>query len=77
MQPAIWFWLIYVVALVFGGWLIWPGQDRRVFGSYGVMFILIGILGWGIFGSPIQGGGGYHRVGLMGDGYSIDYLAGR
>jgi hypothetical protein len=54
MGANIWFWLIYVMSLVFGGWLIWPGQDRRLMGSWGILFILIGILGWGLFGSPIK-----------------------
>jgi len=81
MGANIWFWLIYVICLVFGGWMMYPNQDRRVFGSWGILFILIGILGWGLFGSPIQGGGGRvgsshfgaNPVGLMADG-SISYL---
>jgi hypothetical protein len=66
MGANIWFWLIYVLSLVFGGWLIWPQQagDRRLFGSWGILFILIGILGWAEFGSPIQGGGTRTRIGL-------------
>jgi hypothetical protein len=54
MSAAIWFWIIYVISLVFGGWMIWPAPDRRIFGSWGILFILIGILGWGVFGPPIR-----------------------
>jgi hypothetical protein len=51
------FWIIYVVCLVL--WLV--ADFGGVFGGYGrfagggvVDFILIGLLGWGIFGAPIQ-----------------------
>jgi hypothetical protein len=54
MSAGIWFWLLYVICVVFGGWLIWPAQDRRMFGSYGVIMILIGLLGWAVFGSPLK-----------------------
>lgn len=54
MGANIWFWLIYIISLVFGGWLMWPNEDRRIFGSWGVLFLLIGILGWTVYGSPIK-----------------------
>ena len=54
MGANIWFWLIYVITALFGGYLLWPNADRRITGSWGILFILIGILGWALFGSPIK-----------------------
>jgi cbb3-type cytochrome oxidase subunit 3 len=55
MTAAIWFWLFYVFTLFFAGWWWWPlqpaGQDRY---PYVPIMILIGLLGWGVFGSPIK-----------------------
>ncbi len=57
MSAGIWFWLIFVLCFVFHGlgeagtiesgpkW----GWPRSI-----VLFVLIGLLGWGIFGSPLK-----------------------
>jgi hypothetical protein len=54
MSAGIWFWLIFVLCLLgafAGPWLVpgWP-----VWGSALVVFILLGLLGWKVFGPPIQ-----------------------
>lgn len=61
MGANIWFWLIYVIVLVFGIWGLGPWFQNgtstnpyRPFGSWLVLFILIGLLGWHDFGSPIR-----------------------
>lgn len=57
MGVNIWFWLIYVLCVVFGTWLDWPAADRPGFRPVGrsfVVFILLGLLGFRVFGSPIQ-----------------------
>jgi hypothetical protein len=58
MGANIWFWLIYVIVLVFGVWGVgpWTAEPNpyRTFGSWIVLFILIGLLGWHDFGSPIR-----------------------
>ena len=58
MGANIWFWLIYVITLVFGvcGMNPWrpAGAVWAPFGSWFVLFILVGILGIGVFGSPIR-----------------------
>ena len=58
MGANIWFWLIYVVIGIFGMWGIgpWQPQTNRYapFGSWLVLFILVGILGLHEFGSPIR-----------------------
>ena len=58
MGANIWFWLIYVLVGVFGVWGIGPWRTStgpyETFGSWFVLFILVGILGLHAFGSPIR-----------------------
>jgi hypothetical protein len=57
MGANIWFWLIYVLTLIFGIWGAnpWrPANPYGMFGSWLILFILIGILGLHAFGSPIR-----------------------
>ena len=55
MSAGIWFWLIYVICVVFGMWSEWPSDNNyRPLGGRFVVFILLGLLGWGIFGSPLK-----------------------
>lgn len=57
MDAGIWFWLIYVLtALGFIG-STRTGESWRgvwVAGGSIVIFVLLGLLGWGVFGSPIK-----------------------
>jgi hypothetical protein len=52
-----WFWGIYVIALLFGSWSYYEaGQPwYRKAGAYWALWILLGILGYGVFGSAIKG----------------------
>ena len=52
MTAAIWFWLFYVGSLVFTGYWWWPLTSER--GPSFIMYVLIGLLGWGVFGAPIR-----------------------
>ncbi len=56
MTAGIWFWIIYVCSLLIGGGWYWRNQTTlAAFGPYSLLFyILIGLLGWGIFGAPIR-----------------------
>jgi hypothetical protein len=59
MGANIWFWLIYVIFGVFGLLGIGPWYRDRVgpwgpFGGWLVLFILIGLLGLHVFGSPVR-----------------------
>ena len=57
MGANIWFWLIYVIVGVFGifGISPWgPSPSWGPFGSWLILFILVGILGLHDFGSPIR-----------------------
>lgn len=59
MSAGIWFWLIFVLCFLFGTFAYWPvnATDRaawRPLGGNLVVFILLGLLGWRLFGPPIQ-----------------------
>lgn len=47
------FWLLMILALVFGIWRGWG--DRFVMGGSLLLWILLFLLGWGTFGFPIHG----------------------
>ncbi len=46
------FWIVYLIALIIVLWLGWPWGvgNAWVF----VLFVLIGLLGWGVYGKPVQ-----------------------
>lgn len=56
MPAGIWFWIVYVILILFCGVLYWPFPEpmRRHAGVSFVILVLIGLLGWGIFGPPIR-----------------------
>lgn len=55
MAAGIWFWIIYVIVGLFGfGYGTYSGQDRRYLGGGFLLFLLVGLLGWGVFGPPIR-----------------------
>lgn len=57
MPASNWFWIIYVMIFVFGGFFgyrdpavkpyFWPGF---------IVFVLLGLIGFAVFGSPVTGG---------------------
>jgi len=60
MGANIWFWILFVITLIFGIFVQSPWRQGGTvypwapFGSWLILFILIGILGIGVFGSPIR-----------------------
>ena len=63
MPAGIWFWIIYVICVIFGFWAWWPAAPApnqagwvgfRPLGGLLVIFILIGLLGWQVFGPPLK-----------------------
>lgn len=57
MGANIWFWLIYIIVGVFGGYSMNPWRASSpwgFFGGYLVCIVLIGLLGFHVFGSPIR-----------------------
>jgi hypothetical protein len=50
------FWVLYLVAVVFGLWSNWPAAGNvRPFGASLLVFVLIGLLGYAQFGAAIKG----------------------
>jgi hypothetical protein len=59
MAASVWFWLLYVLCLLLGLFLGWPADpaDRAAWRPVGVtvvMFVLLGLLGWAVFGAPLK-----------------------
>ena len=55
MTAAIWFWILYVISIVFSGGWYWRNAAAQPFGPFAlVLMILIGLLGWGVFGALIR-----------------------
>ena len=57
MSVGVWFWVIYVLSLFFGGWIYYqpaPAPWYRAFGGYFVLWLLVGLLGYHAFGPPIR-----------------------
>jgi hypothetical protein len=59
MQKSLLFWILMLLWLVVGMWGFWPASGAVVhYGTVGwglVLFVLIGLLGWKVFGAPLQG----------------------
>ena len=53
MTLAVAYWVIMLVWLVFGVWSSWP-LKAAISGNL-VLFVLLVIVGWKVFGPPIQG----------------------
>ena len=54
MSAGNWFWVLYVIVALFGGYSLYGMGDRRYFGGGIVVFVLIGLLGWSQFGPPLR-----------------------
>ena len=60
MQKGLLFWVLMLVWLIFGLWSNWQASGGTALG-YGLLggnillFLLLGVLGWKVFGFPIQG----------------------
>ena len=55
MSLAIAYWVIMLLWLVLGVWSHWPVHSPMVVGSNLVLFALLAIIGWKVFGPPIHG----------------------
>lgn len=50
------FWILYIVGLVFYGWVGYSrAESRWVIGGGLFWWVLIFLLGWKVFGFPVQG----------------------
>lgn len=58
MTLSILFWVLYVVAIVFGGYLQFnppaTTNPRFAIGFNVLYFVLLGILGWAVFGAAVH-----------------------
>jgi hypothetical protein len=53
MSISLMYWILMLVWLVLGVWSSWP--NYKTSGGNALLFILLLILGWKIFGAPING----------------------
>ena len=53
MSIGLAFWILMLVWLVFGVWSNWP--NHTAMGGSLLHFLLLALLGWKVFGAPIQG----------------------
>ena len=58
MQIRLLFWILMLFWLLVGLWGFWPAGGVVAYGAVGwglVLFLLVGLLGWRVFGPPVQG----------------------
>ncbi len=56
MSVAFVFWLLMLLWLIFGFVFFWPmGGSWYPVGGNLLLFVLLGLLGWKVFGFPIHG----------------------
>lgn len=57
MPIGLLFWVIYIIAILFGFWSNYEANQplwyRRA-GAYLALWLLVGILGWEVFGAAIR-----------------------
>ena len=49
------FWIVFLMCLLFGGWLNYPFDRRSP--SFFIVMLLIFLLGWAVFGFIVRDGG--------------------
>lgn len=54
MSIGLLFWIVYVISFFFGGFTVYTPGNWKPFGSFGVVMLLIFLLGWKVFGFVIQ-----------------------
>jgi hypothetical protein len=57
MGANVWFWLIFVFCVLFGLWGSNPWRQAPEWGPFGsllAIFVLLGLLGFHAFGSPVK-----------------------
>ncbi len=59
MKIGILFWILMILWLLFGLWSYWPNSSGGMvaYGPVGgslLLFVLLGLLGWMVFGPPLQ-----------------------
>jgi hypothetical protein len=52
MPKGVLFWVLMILWLIFGIWSSWPSY--YVVGGNVLLWVVIGLLGWQVFGKPVQ-----------------------
>jgi len=47
------FWILMLIWLVFGGWVNWTPANYRPFGGHLLLWFLLFLIGWEVWGFPI------------------------
>jgi hypothetical protein len=55
MSLGLAFWILMLIWLVFGLWSSWPFEGIKPLGGTLVLFLLLLLLGWKVFGPPLHG----------------------
>ena len=57
MTISVLFWILWIIGFIFGGVVFnrTPVESRWTGGVSFLLYILLGMLGWAVFGSPIKG----------------------
>jgi hypothetical protein len=59
MTKSLLFWILMLVWLIVGLWWYWPASGVApaygLVGSSLLQFLTVGLLGWKVFGPPLQG----------------------
>jgi hypothetical protein len=59
VQKGLLFWILMLLWFVFGVWGFWAASGSvppyGLIGSGLLLFVLVGLLGWKVFGAPLQG----------------------
>ncbi len=58
MKIGLLFWVLMLIWVVFGVWAYWPaGSGPVAYGPVGggiLLLVLVGLLGWKVFGAPLE-----------------------
>lgn len=57
MSAGVWFWILYVIGLLFSLYVVFPSGETpnwKPFGGSLLIWLLIGLLGWQVFGAPLK-----------------------
>jgi hypothetical protein len=54
MPIAICYWVLMLLLLIFGALYVWPGSAVVFSANFVMVFLLFLIIGWKLFGRPIQ-----------------------
>lgn len=50
------FWLLMLLSILFGGWRVYGDAAGRPYFGFGfLLWVLLFLIGWRLFGFPIQG----------------------